>query len=130
MDPTLQQILDETAAAGRDARRAALRRRAERYRRDRRALRYWTFPAGRRSVDAALAAPHDAAATRALCRALYRDWQTARTLPPHLPGREMRIRELRLLFACECRLYRRQAASAAAQQGMVSYLRQLAGAAG
>jgi hypothetical protein len=41
----------------------------------------------------------------------------------------MRIEELRLLFACECRLYRRQAASARAQRDMGAFLRNLAGAA-
>jgi hypothetical protein len=129
MDETLQNILDEAANAGRLSRRAALRRQAETYVRDVRHLFFWTFPDSRAAVTAALEAPHDPAATRALCRALYRDWRNARALPGYLVGRPMRIAELRLLFACECRLYRRQAASANAQRGMASYLRHLASAA-
>ena len=128
-DSRLQDILDETAAAGRRAFRARLRRRAEAYVRDGRILAYWTFPGSRGAVTDALNAPHDPAATRALCRALYRDWKTAYALPRHIAGRHMRIEELRLLFACECRLHRRQAASVRAQQDMVSFLRHLASAA-
>ena len=122
----LRKILDETAEAGQRARRAALRRRAARYQRDRRHLVYWTFPGSRAAVTAALCAPHDPAATRALCRALYRDWKTACTLPRYIVGRGPRIDELRVLLACECRLYRLQSASVAAQTGMAAYLTALA----
>jgi hypothetical protein len=125
----LQDILDETAAAGRQARRARLRRRADRYVRDGRTLVYWTFAGTRSAVTDALNAPHDPAATRALCRALYRDLKTARALPRRIVGRHMRIEELRLLLACECVLYRQQAASRAAQHGMAAFLRHLASAA-
>lgn len=130
MGARLNEILAETAAAGRRARRARLRRRAETYLRDGRALLYWTFPRSRAAVDAALGAPHDPAATRALCRALLRDWKAARALPRHIAGRGMRADELRCLFACECRLYWRQAASREARQGMSSFLRGPASAAG
>jgi len=106
-----------------------LRRRAERYVRDRRTLLYWTFPQSRAAVVAVFNAPHDPSATRALCRALYCDWQAARALPRHVAGRQMRIDELRCLFACECALYRRQAASVSAQGEMSSFLRRLANAA-
>lgn len=129
MGAKFQQLLDETAAAGRQAHRDSLRRRADRYVRDGRPLAHWTFLDSREAVTAALRSPHDPATTRELCRALYRDWRTARALPRHFAGRYMRIEELRLLLACECTLYRRQAASCAAQQGMVSYLRHLASAA-
>ena len=117
MGAKLHDILDETAAAGRHARRAQLRRRADRYIRDGRTLAYWTFPGSRGAVMAALKSPHDPAATRAVCRALYRDWRAARALPRHLAGRAMCVDELRILFACECRLYRRQAATAGARRG-------------
>lgn len=125
----LQEILEETAAAGRRARRASLRRRADAYVRDGRILLYWTYPGSRTAVGAALTAPHDPSATRALCLALYRDWRTARALPGHIAGRQMRAGELRCLFACECRLYRRQAASLDAQREMSAFLRCLASAA-
>ncbi len=125
----LQDIFDEAAAAGRRAMRARLRRRADAYVRDGRALAYWTFPGSGDAIRNALARPHDPAATRALCRALHRDWRAARAVPHHITGRDMRIDELRVLFACECRLYRRQAASVVAQQGMSSFLRRLASAA-
>lgn len=128
-DANLHDIYDEAAAAGRRAARARLRRRAECYVRDGRALAYWMFAGSRPAVMTALAFPHDPAATRTLCRALYRDWAAARALPCHIAGRHMRIDELRVLLACECLLYRRQAASRAAQQGMVDFLRHLASAA-
>lgn len=126
MGMNLQNILDETAEAGNQARRAALRRRAARYVRDGRRLVYWTFPGSRAAAMAALQAPHDPAVTRALCRALYRDWKTATALPRHIVGRAPRIDELRVLLACECRLYRLQAASVDAQNGMASFLHALA----
>ena len=129
MGARLQDILDETAATGRRARRAQLRRQADRYVRDGRTLASWTFPGSRAAVMAALTSPHDPAASRALCRALYRDWTAARGLPRHLAGRRLRVDELRVLFACECMLYRRQAASLEAQRGMATYLRHLASAA-
>ena len=128
MGAKLHDILDETAAAGRHARRAQLRRRADRYIRDGRTLAYWTFPGSSDAVMAALKSQHDPAATRALCRALLRDWKAARALPRHIAGRHMRIDELRVLFACECVLYRRQAASLNAQQEMSAFLRHLAAA--
>jgi len=129
MDARLQEILEEVAAEGRLARRAQLRRRADGYVRDGRTLSYWTFPRSRAAVEGALKFRHDPAATRALCRALYRDWKIACQLPRHLTGRQMRVDELRCLFACECQLYRRQAASLDAQQGMSAFLRHLASAA-
>ncbi len=128
MGAKLQHILDETATAGRHARRAGLRRRADCYVRDSRTLMYWTFPGSHGAVMAALNSPHDPDATRALCRALHRDWKTARALPHHIAGRRMRVDELRRLFACECMLYRRQAASLAAQRGMAAFLGRLAAA--
>ncbi len=129
MGEHFRNILEEAAKAGRSSRRAALRRRADGYIRDARHLYNWTLPASRPAVVAALRSPHDPAATRALCRALYRDWRCARALPGYLVGRRMRIAELRCLFACECRLYRRQTASIDAQHGISSYLRHLASAA-
>lgn len=128
MGKNLQDIFEEIAAAGRKARRAGLRGRAEDYVRNGRHLLYWTFPGSRAAVTAALRAPHDPAATRTLCRALYRDWRTAQALPRYIAGRSMRIDELRILFACECRLYRRQAASIGAQRDMGAFLRNLASA--
>lgn len=128
MGANLHDILDEAAAAGRQSRRAGLRRRADRYVRDGRTLVYWTFPGSRSAVMAALHSPHDPATTRTLCRALHRDWKTARALPRHIAGRHMRVEELRLLLACECMLYRRQAASLSAQKGMASFLGRLAAA--
>jgi len=129
MRARLQEILEETVAAGWRARRACLRRRADAYVRDGRTLLHWTFPRNRAVVGAALKAPHDPSATRALCRALYRDWRTARELPRHIAGRRMRAEELRCLFACEYGLYRRQAASLGAQREMSTFLRYLASAA-
>ena len=129
MGTNLQNIFEEAARAGRQARRATLRRKADAYVRDGAHLLYWTFPGSRAAVTAALQAPHEPVMTRALCRALYRDWRAARALPRYIAGRPMRIEELRLLFACECRLYRRQAASARAQRDMGAFLRNLAGAA-
>lgn len=126
MGTNRQRILERAAESGRQARRAALRRQADRYVRNAMQLRHWTFPPSRPAIEAALAAPHDAAATRALCRTLYRDWRTARALPRYLTGRHLRIDALRELLACECILYRRQSASVAAQKGMDSFLAGLA----
>lgn len=121
-----EQILDRAAEAGRQSRRATLRRQAERYMRSASPLQDWVFPASRAVVGAALATPHNPAATRMLCRALYRDWRAAEALPRHFTGRQMRIDALRSLFACECMLYRRQSASVAAQKGMALFLNGLA----
>lgn len=121
-----QQILERAAESGRQARRAALRRRAVQYVRSASLLEHWTFPPSGPPIERALAAPHDPAATRALCRALYCDWRTARALPRHFTGRQMRVEALRELLACECMLYRRQSASIAAQKGMAGLLERLA----
>ena len=126
MGANLQNIFDDAARAGNRTRRATLRRRADRYVRSSAHLRDWTFPHSHGAVAAALAAPHDPAASRALCKALYRDWKVAQALPRHFAGRQMRIAELRLLLACECTLYRRQTASVAAQRGMANFLGSLA----
>lgn len=110
LDPILAELRD----AARLSRRSSLRRHAESYRRCGRALLYWCFPAGRSAVHAALAAPDEAAATRHLCRALWRDLRTAQALPRYLSGRAERIRSLRLLFAGECALYNDQRRAAPA----------------
>lgn len=109
-DP-LEPILAKVRDAARLSRRDTHRRHAQAYRRDGRILLYWCFPPSRPAVRAALADPECAEATRRLCRALWRDLQTAGALPRYLTGRAQRIGSLRLLFAGECMLYRRQRAA-------------------
>lgn len=106
-DP-LEPILAELRDAARRSRRASLRRQANSYLRDGRILLYWCLPPSRAAVQAALADPGDAAVTRRLCRALWRDLRSAEALPRYLSGRAMRIGSLRLLFAGECALLLRQ----------------------
>lgn len=112
---TAEQSLDTVFAEIRDAgtrsRRKSRRRHAESYRRRATTLLSWTFPASRTAVTGAIAAPDSPAATRILCRALWRDLQAARALPRYLAGRPLRIAALRILFACECACYRRQRAA-------------------
>lgn len=104
LDPTLAELRD----AARRSRRTSLRHHAGSYRRDGRILLYWCFPPSRAAVQSAVAEPHNAAATRRLCHALWRDLETAHTLPRYLAGRSIRIDSLRLLFAGECALLMRQ----------------------
>ena len=107
----LSRILEETAAARRRAAREVRRATAEKYTRKPRALRYWMFDKpGRAVVFHAGHRPDDPAVTRRLCHALYADYTTARNLPGHYQGRNMRRDELRTLFTCECALYARQKA--------------------
>ena len=106
-DP-LEPILAEIRGAARHSQRTSLRFQAEAYRRDGRTLFYWCFAPSRAAVRVALAEPEDAAATRHLCHALWRDLRTAKALPRYLAGRTARIGSLRVLFACECALYNRQ----------------------
>lgn len=107
-DQTLETIFAEIRDAGNRSRRRSLRRHAETYQRSAATLLHWTFPASRAAVTRAIADPCDPAAARTLCRALWRDLQTARALPRYLAGRPLRISALRMLFACECALYRRR----------------------
>lgn len=105
---SLETIFAEIRDAGNHSRRLSLRRHAETYRRGAATLLYWTFPANRAAVIRAIADPEDPAVTRTLCRALWRDFLTAKALPRYLAGRPLRISALRMLFACECTLYLRQ----------------------
>ncbi len=88
--------------------RSMLRRRAILYERRAVDLFNWTFPESRLHVKAAVLCPTPYT-TKKLCRVLWRDLQRARALPTYLGGRQLRIRELRILFACECWLYAKQA---------------------
>lgn len=118
-DP-LEPILAKLRDASRLSRRNTLRRHAQAYRRDGRILLYWCFPPSRPAARAALADPECAEATRQLCRALWRDLRTARALPRYLTGRGQRIDSLRLLFAGECMLYRRQRAARTARPDLAA----------
>lgn len=102
-------IYEEAAADGRESAKASRRRRAATYIRDDRHLLFWTFPPSRMAIILAAACPDSPQATRGLCHRLYRDLQTARTMPNYLKRlRPALIEELRTLFTCECQIYRRQ----------------------
>ena len=70
--------------------------------------------------------PECPAATRALCRRLYRDLLDARAMPRFYRRRAMRIDCLRDLFAGECRIYADQRARADAQAAMNGFINSLA----
>jgi len=70
--------------------------------------------------------PECPAATRALCRRLYRDLLDARAMPRFYRRRAMRIDCLRDLFSGECRLYADQRARADAQAAMNGFINSLA----
>lgn len=102
---------DYLAAAPADYRaheRHVLRRKASTYERKPMDLFRWTYPGTRQAVRLVVACPQEPEATRALCRAIYADLQTARAMPDFYQRKAARVRVLRELFACECWRYRRQ----------------------
>lgn len=108
MEDRLDAIFDRARRDGIASRRLARRRAAETYWRDSAMLLEWGGAASRAAVEAAAQRPGDPLATRALCRALYRDLEAAMRLPRHAATRFLRIEVLRRLFTCECALYLRQ----------------------
>lgn len=115
MEDRLDAIFARARRNGIASRRRARRRAAETYRRDSAMLLEWGGAAIRAAVEAAAPRPGDPLATRALCRALYRDLNAAMRLPRHAATRFMRVEVLRLLFTCECALYLRQREAADAR---------------
>lgn len=122
MEDRLDAIFARARLDGIASRRLARRRAAETYRRDFAMLLEWGGAASRAAVETAAQRPGDPPATRALCRALYRDLNAAMRLPRHAATRFMRIEVLRRLFTCECALYirQREAADAPAAQPLAT----------
>lgn len=112
MGDPLDAIFARARGDGIASRHRARRRAAETYLRDFAMLLEWTGAGSRDAVESAAQRPGDAPATRALCRALYRDLRIARRSPRHAATRFMRIDALRRLFTCECALYLRQRVAA------------------
>lgn len=106
--PVLEAALVDIAADGRRDRRARLRADVRAYVRSAADLFEWTFSPARIVVTSAIENPTSPAATKALCKALYRDWKIARKLPDYMVTKQMQIDNRRSLFACECELYRQQ----------------------
>ena len=106
--PVLEAALVEIAADARRDRRARLRARAAEYERSAWDLFHWTSLQTRDAIRHAIENPASMAATKALCKALYSDLRFAIASPRWHVNRTLTIRERRLLFACECELYRRQ----------------------
>lgn len=122
----IERACARLAADRRSWDRERRRRLATRYRRHVPTLLFWTFPESRDAVTAAAARPEQPAATRALCRRLWRDLGTARALPRFYRRREPRIEALRDLYTAECHLYSQQRARAGAQAAMNGFILGLA----
>ena len=108
MKECLETILARARRDGYRHYRQALRDESATYSRSIPDLLEWMFPSGSAAIETARENPCDAAATRGLCKALYRNWKSAQAMPRYFATRRMRIANLRRLFACECTLYLRQ----------------------
>ena len=108
MKECLETILARARRDGFRHYRQALRDESAIYSRSIPDLLEWMFPSGNAAIETARVNPGDATATRGLCKALYRNWRSAKAMPRHFATRRMRIANLRRLFACECALYLHQ----------------------
>ena len=106
--PVLDAACLQIAADARRDRRVLLRAWTANYERKAGDLFHWTSPETRDAIRHAIENPASLAATKALCKAAYRDWRAAFALPRWYRIRQMTIDNRRLLFACECELYRQQ----------------------